>query len=503
MTGIRDTFDIVVVGGGINGVGIANDAAGRGLCVLLAEMGDLASATSSASSKLIHGGLRYLETYEFRLVREALGERDVLLRKAPHIVWPLRFVLPHRPGVRPRWMIRAGLFLYDHLHRRERMPGSRSLDLRRDPAGRPLVDDLSRGFSYSDCWVDDSRLVILNAIQARERGAEILTRARVTASIPDGDGWRVHIRAGNGERIVRAKAIVNAAGPWADRVDGLATADTAPATLRLVKGSHLVVPRLFDTGDDAYLMQHPDGRVVFLLPFEERFTIIGTTDIPYDGDPAAVAMQPDEEAYLLALAAAVLKSPPTARDIVWRYAGVRPLYDDRAASASTVTRDYHLERSDYKGATRLSVYGGKITTYRRLAEDALERLRPVLPHMGSAWTATAALPGGDIAADTFEAFLDDIARRRPGFDRVHLTRLARRHGSMMERLLGDAKSLPDLGSHYGHGLTEREVRWMNENEWARTPDDILWRRSKIGLHLQTSPDATAYHRARDAIASLL
>jgi glycerol-3-phosphate dehydrogenase len=500
---IRDTFDLVVVGGGINGAGIACDAAGRGLTVLLAEMGDLASATSSASSKLIHGGLRYLETYEFRLVREALGERDVLLRKAAHIVWPLRFVLPHRPGVRPAWMIRAGLFLYDHLHRRERMAGSRGLDLTQDPAGRPLAADLTRGFSYSDCWVDDSRLVVLNAIQAREKGAEVLTRTRVTTLDPDGAGWRVHLLTGNVERIVRARAIVNAAGPWADRIDGLATADAAPPSLRLVKGSHLVTPRIAGAGEDAYLMQHADGRVVFLLPFEERFTIIGTTDVPFEGDPAAVAIAPDEERYLLALADDVLKVAPTSRDVVWRYAGVRPLYDDQAGSASKVTRDYRLERTDAGGAPRLSVYGGKITTYRRLAEDALERLRPVLPHMGRAWTASAPLPGGDLPAADFEAFLADFGRRRPWLDPRHALRLARRHGSRGDALLGDARALADLGQQFGEGLTEREVVWMKTHEWARTPDDILWRRSKLGLHLQTGGDPQAYVRAQEAIARLL
>jgi glycerol-3-phosphate dehydrogenase len=503
---MTDSFDLVVVGGGINGCGIACDAAGRGLSVLLAEMGDLAGATSSASSKLIHGGLRYLEHYEFRLVREALGEREVLLRKAPHIIWPLRFVLPHVPGRRPRWMIRTGLFLYDHLYRRAAIPGSKAVDLTSDPAGRALAPSLRQGFSYHDCWVDDARLVLLNAQMARDKGAEILTRTRVTAITPADGAFRVALLAGNVERIVHARALINAAGPWADRIDGYmaaASIDAKPPHIRLIKGSHIVVPRIAGMGEDAYLMQNADGRVVFLLPFEERFTIIGTTDVPYAGDPAAVAISSDEEQYLLDLARGVLKAPLQAADIVWRYSGVRPLYDDHSDDPSAVTRDYRLETTLLGGAPRVSVYGGKVTTYRRLAEEAVDRLAPTFPGLGPAWTATATLPGGDLPAASFEAFVDDLARRYPAIDRRHLIRIARRQGAATASLLGDARTLADLGMPIGEGLTEREVAWMKAREWARTPEDVLWRRSKLGLHIRTSAGPEALARAEAAIAARL
>jgi glycerol-3-phosphate dehydrogenase len=501
-----DSFDLAVVGGGINGCGIACDAAGRGLKVVLAEMGDLASATSSASSKLIHGGLRYLEHYEFKLVRHALAEREVLMRKAPQIIWPLRFVLPHVAGLRPQWMIRSGLFLYDHLYRRDLIPGSRSLDLRRDPASAVLKDELTSGFSYYDCWVDDARLVILNAIAARDHGAEIMTRSKVTAAVPDGDHWRVTILSGNVERTIRARALVNAAGPWAGRVDGLSTAVAGQprGKVRLVKGSHIVLPRLPGIGDDAFLMQHADKRVVFVLPFEERFTIIGTTDIPYDHDPANVAITPDEERYLIDLAQKFFKVPLRQSDIIWRYSGVRPLFDDNADDPSAVTRDYRLELNN-EGASppRLSVYGGKVTTYRVLAEDALALLRPHLPHMRQPWTATAPLPGGNLPAKDFDSFVTDLATRYPAFERVHLQRLARRYGDRIGGVLGDTKSLSDLGRHFGEGLTEREIAHMKADEWARTADDVLWRRSKLGLHLKTRATEQDYAQTVEAIARLL
>lgn len=492
----RDQFDLLVVGGGINGAGIAADAAGRGLKVLLAEMNDLASATSSASSKLVHGGLRYLEYYEFRLVREALMEREVLLRKAPHLIWPMRFVLPHVPGLRPKWMIRAGLFLYDHLYRRELIPGSRGVDLVRDPAGRPLAASLTSGFSYYDCWVDDARLVLLNAIAAHERGAEILTRTRVTSITPDGGGWKARLRSGNAERIVEARGLVNAAGPWVDQIDGLSSAariDATPATVRLVKGSHIVLPRI-PGADDAYMLQNSDKRIVFVLPYEEDFTLVGTTDLAYEGDPGKVAINSDEERYLIDLASRFFKTPLKHGDIVWRYSGVRPLYDDHSADVSAVTRDYVLEVTGGRTAPpRLSVYGGKVTTYRRLAEEALDKLAPHFPGMGPAWTRTAPLPGGEIADGNFEAFLAEEARRRPRFDTKHLRRLARRHGSRLDRVIGDARNLGDLGRHFGEGLTAREVAYMKAHEWARSADDVLWRRTKLGLHMLAS--TTAEQRA--------
>ncbi len=480
----RTQFDLVIIGGGINGCGIAADAAGRGLSVLLAEMGDLASGTSSASSKLIHGGLRYLEHYEFRLVREALAEREVLLRKAPHIIWPLRFVLPHVPGLRPPWMIRAGLYLYDHLARRKAIPSSTNLDLTRDPGGAPLRDELTRGFAYWDCWVDDARLVVLNAMAARERGAEILTRSKVTSAEVAGGTWLVQIETGNSVRNVNARALVNAAGPWADRAGALVSgAAGARPHLRLVKGSHIVVPRIAGALD-AYLLQSADQRVVFALPFEEHFTIIGTTDVAYEGDPAQVAISTDEEAYLLTLAGRFFKAPLGAEDILWRYAGVRPLYDDASDNPSMVTRDYKLELVAGNGAPPLlTVLGGKVTTYRRLAEEALERLARHVPGMRPPWTANAPLPGGEMPEGDFKAFLLDLQKRRSGFAPDFLRRVARRHGSLTDTVLGDAKRPEDLGEDLGAGLTEREVVYLRDHEWARSAEDVLWRRTKAGLHL--------------------
>ncbi len=479
------TFDLVVVGGGINGCGLAADAAGRGLSVLVAEAEDLARGTSSNSSKLIHGGLRYLEHYEFRLVREALAEREVLLAKAPHIIWPLRFVLPRVDGLRPAWMIRSGLFLYDHLARRRRIPGSTGVDLTRDPAGRPLRDDLRRGFAYWDCWVDDARLVVLNARAAADKGADIRTRTRVTRIDADGGHWLVRLAQGGNEQTVRARALVNAAGPWVDQVAAsvAASGGNRRPHLRLVKGSHIVVPRIAGA-DDAYLLQSGDGRVVFALPYEERFTIIGTTDVPFSGDARNAAIDAAEERYLLDLAGRFFKAPLTPESIVWRYSGVRPLYDDQSDNPSAVTRDYKLELAASPGQPPLlTVMGGKVTTYRRLAEEALERLAPHLRPMGPAWTAGAPLPGGDIADGNFDAFLSNLARTHSGFEPSFLHRLARRHGSLSRQVLGDARRPADLGVDLGHGLTEREVVYLRDREWARTADDVLWRRTKTGLHL--------------------
>lgn len=481
----RRSFDVVIVGGGINGCGIAADAAGRGLSVLLAEADDLARGTSSASSKLIHGGLRYLEHYEFRLVREALAEREVLLAKAPHIIWPLRFVLPHVAGLRPRWMIRAGLFLYDTLARRRRIPGSSMVDLARDAAGRPLNDELRQGFAYWDCWVDDARLVVLNARAAADRGAEIRTRTRVTRIEPSGQDWLVTLRGGEADTEVRAHAVVNAAGPWVDKVAGTIAAPghNRRPHLRLVKGSHLVVPRI-PGADDAYLLQSADGRVVFALPYEDAFTLIGTTDVPFTGDAKDVAASDEEEAYLLELASRFFKTPLRRDSIIWRYAGVRPLYDDHSANPSAVTRDYKLELTAGQGLPPLlTVMGGKITTYRRLAEEALERLAPYLRPMEPAWTATAPLPGGEFDGADFSAFLQGLQRRYPGFDAPPLHRLARRHGSNADRILDGARQPADLGADLGYGLTEREVAYLRDHEWAVTADDVLWRRTKVGLHL--------------------
>jgi glycerol-3-phosphate dehydrogenase len=502
-------YDLVVVGGGINGAGIAADAAGRGLSVLLAEMGDLGGATSSHSSKLIHGGLRYLEQFEFRLVREALIEREVLLAKAPHIIWPQRFVVPRVKGGRSGLLLRAGLLLYDHLGTRRQtarqIPKSAALDLNRDPAGWPLRAELDCGFSYWDCCVDDARLVALNARAAVDKGAAIATRTRVNRVIADGNEWRVALAGSDGTREVRARAVVNAAGPWVQGVaDVVDAASARPRTqVRLVKGSHVVVPRIRGA-EDAYLCQAPDGRVVFAIPYEQRFTLIGTTDVPYTGDPAAVAIAPEEEEYLLGVARSFFASPPSRADIVWSFAGVRPLYDDAATDPSEVTRDYRFELGAGDGAPPLlTVLGGKLTTYRRLAEAALAELAPHLRVrgvvMGPAWTAAAPLPGGDVGEGGFKGLLARLARERPGFEPAFLAVLARRYGTLVDEVLEGARSMADLGSDLGGGLTEREVSYLGDREWARTPEDVLWRRTKCGLRM------TAEQRlaAADRIAALL
>jgi len=479
----RPIYDLLVIGGGINGAGIARDAAGRGLNVLLVEKDDLASATSSASSKLIHGGLRYLELYEFRLVREALAEREVLLSLAPHIAWPLTFVLPHDSSLRPSWMIRAGLFLYDHLAPRSKLPGSRGLDLRRDPAGAPLKESFAKGFAYSDAWVDDSRLVVLNALDARERGAAIRTRCRFVEARPENGGWSATLQPRGGPmETVSARVLVNAAGPWVDQVLREGLHRKGPKNLKLVKGSHIVVPRLHD-GPQAYILQNPDRRIVFMIPYEGRFTLIGTTDLFFDRDPAGVAITPEETLYLCGAANRFLKRPIAPADVVWSYSGVRPLYDDASGNPSAMTRDYVFDIE--AGAGRppaLSVFGGKITTYRRLAEHAMEKLKPFLPGLRGPWTASAPLPGGDMEGGDVDRFLAELRRRRPWLSAELARRLARAYGTRVESLLDGAASLGDLGDDLGAGLTGREAAYLVDNEWARTAEDILWRRSKLGLH---------------------
>ena len=499
-TTTTDMFDIVVVGGGINGAGIAADAAGRGLKVLLADASDLGGATSSASSKLIHGGLRYLEQYEFRLVREALGEREVLLKAAPHIVWPLEFVLPHVPGMRPRPVLRAGLFLYDHLSQRRSLGGSRALDLTASSAGRPLNQDLHHGFTYWDCWVDDARLVIANAIAARERGATVLPRTAVTGLAVAGDAWRVTLGSGADKRVVPARVVVNAAGPWVDQVAGLVEGSASNGSLpaiRLVKGSHIVVPRI-PGADTAYIFQNTDGRVVFALPYEGAFTLIGTTDRPYDGDPRAVSSDASDDAYLLDVANRYFSIPLAAGDIIWRFSGVRPLDDDGSANPSKVSRDYRLQLDTGAGPPLLHVIGGKITTYRRLAEAALDLLKPHLG-MGPAWTGHAPLPGGEIGAQPYDQWFEDLVRRRRGIARDDLHRLARRYGSRIDQLLGDARSVSDLGADLGGGLRAREVAYLKVNEWASTASDVVWRRTKAALHVP----AADRQRLESAVAAML
>ncbi|MDQ8757314.1 glycerol-3-phosphate dehydrogenase [Sphingosinicella sp. LHD-64] len=462
-----DSFDLLVVGGGINGAAIARDAAGRGLSVLLVEKDDLASHTSSASSKLIHGGLRYLEQYDFRLVRESLHEREVMLRTAPHLVRPLRFVLPHPRTGRPWWMVRAGLLLYDLLAGRKSLPGSRGLR-RDDPAARPLKPGF-RLMSYWDAWVDDARLVILNAIDAHERGAEIATRTEFLAARREGDAW---IAGLSGGRQVRAGMIVNAAGPWVAEVLNQRLAGDAAAEVRLVKGSHIAVPRLHD-GDQAYILQQPDGRIVFALPFGE-LTLIGTTDTPVAA-PEDTAITAEEIAYLCVAANGYFAQETTPADVVWSYAGIRALHDDGAAEASQVTREYRLELDPAPGAKLLSVFGGKLTTARHLAIEALDKLGVG----GLKFTATSALPGGHIMPG-FNAWLDELAAWMPA---PMLDRLARAYGTRLDRVLDRVESLRDMGRYFGADLYEAEVHYLMTHEWARTAEDILWRRTKLGLKL--------------------
>ena len=480
--------DLLIVGGGINGAGIARDAAGRGLSVLLVERGDLAGATSSASSKLIHGGLRYLEFGEFRLVRESLLEREVLMRMAPHLIHPAAFVLPHDRSLRPRWMLRLGLLLYDHLGGRGRLPASRQIDPRRDALGAPLRPDIAAAFVYSDCQTDDARLVIANARDAVRRGTRIRRGTELVSARRDGALWRAELRAADGSRAqVAARALVNAGGPWAMEIARRAGVEHGKAALRLVKGSHVVVPRLY-AGAQAYMLQNDDRRIVFVLPFEQDFTLIGTTEAPFDGDLADVACTDEEAAYLCRAIGRWFAQPLAPSAIVWRFAGVRPLYEDHAKSASAVTRDYVLLRDgEPSQAPMLSVLGGKITTYRRLAEHALERLE--LSGTGAAWTAGAPLPGGLLAGGSTETAAAALCTTYPWLDPVVADRLIRRDGSEAAAMLGDARRAEDLGEAFGAGLTAREVDWLRREEWAESADDILWRRTKLGLRLGASERA--------------
>ncbi len=489
-------YDLLVVGGGINGAGIARDAAGRGLSVLLVEQDDLAAHTSSSSTKLIHGGLRYLEYKEFGLVRKALQERETLLRAAPHIMWPLRFVMPHVPNLRPAWLIRAGLFLYDHLAKRELLPGSRGIDMRRHPAGAPLVDSIKRGFVYSDGWVDDARLVVLNALDAAERGATVMTRTKLTHAERANAEWHAQLECtDSGTRIdVRAGALVNAAGPWAGQLLAGALGHPARHSVRLVKGSHIVTRRLFEH-DHAYIFQNPDKRIIFAIPYEHDYTLIGTTDIEYHGNPAQVAITEDETRYLCESINRYFKRPISPRDVCWTYSGVRPLLEDEDAdNPSAVTRDYKLELDAKPGeAPLLSVFGGKITTFRKLAEEATDILTGALGTHARSWTACVPLPGGDIDQARFEPFATRFAANHPWLPAELARRYARAYGTRAARVIGEAKSLADLGHVFAPGLYESELRYLRDAEWAKRSEDVLWRRSKLGLHL--SPDTLDAVRA--------
>jgi len=476
-------FDLFIIGGGINGCGIARDAVGRGYSVYLAEMNDLASGTSSWSSKLIHGGLRYLEYYEFRLVREALSERETLWALAPHIIRPMRFVLPHHSGLRPAWMLRLGLFLYDYIGARKSLPPTRSLDLRKDKAGEALKDDFKKGFEYSDCWVDDARLVILNAQDAAARGAEIHTRTKCVSARHEDGIW--HLVTEDVETKVRtsitANMVINAAGPWVDEVLGKSFGRNNPKNVRLVQGSHIVVPKFHDH-DRAYICQNDDGRIVFAIPYQKDHTVIGTTDRDYDGDPAKVKISQEEIEYLCDLAGDYFKKPIKPEDIVWDYSGVRPLFDDGASEAQEATRDYVLKPNDNANEPPVvNIFGGKITTYRRLAESMMEIVENKIGRKGRPWTSKPKLPGGDFAATGFDALLGKLKVEYPWLEDDNALRLARQFGTNCWMVLAGATSQRDLGEDFGHGLFEVEVRYLAANEWARTADDVLWRRTKLGL----------------------
>jgi glycerol-3-phosphate dehydrogenase len=477
-------YDLLVIGGGINGAGIARDAAGRGLSVLLVDKDDLAAHTSSASTKLIHGGLRYLEHYEFRLVAEALAEREVLLRIAPHLIEPLLFVLPHEPHLRPAWMIRTGLFLYDRLGGRMSLPRSSAVALEPEGYGAGLKPRFARGFVYADARVDDARLVVANAQDARARGADVRVRTRFVSAARAGGVWRATLEGMDGTNDdVTARAIVDAAGPWVrDVLTGLVDVPV-DARVRHVKGSHLVVPRVHEA-EHAYILQNADQRIVFVIPYQDRYSLIGTTDIAVQ-DYADPRISEDETDYQLALANAYLERPLGRQDVVWTYSGVRPLYDDGTSNPSAVTRDYVLRTEpklpEADRAPVLSVFGGKITTYRRLAEAALAELRPFFPHMRGPWTHGAPLPGGDLPPGGRDGWLAELARRYDALPRGLLRDLAHRHGTRAVDVLGDARRIEDLGEDFGANLTEREVAHFLRDEWATTADDVLWRRTKCGL----------------------
>ncbi len=502
--------DLFIIGGGINGCGIARDATGRGLSVVLAEQNDLASATSSASTKLFHGGLRYLEYFEFRLVREALEERETLLVAMPHISWPMRFVLPYHPdmrfegdtptgrlmstvmpwmrGRRPAWLIRLGLFLYDTLGGRKILPATRTLTLKTDPAGAPLQLRFAHAYEYSDCWIEDAKLVSLNARDAAEKGALILTRTRVTSATRTGDHWTVTTTGPQGNQTHHARALVNAGGPWVEDIIRNVARINSSEGVRLVRGSHIVTRKLYDH-DRCYFFQGTDGRIIFAIPYEQDFTLIGTTDKDHQSAPSDATCTDEERDYLLTFASQYFAKPVTRADVVWTYSGVRPLYNDGAKSATAATRDYVLSL-DTNGAPLLNVFGGKITTYRRLAESALEKLSPFFPNARAPWTARAPLPGGNFPVDGAPRLLADLKRAHPYLSDYHAARLIRAYGAEAMVLLGNATSAADLGHDFGATLSEVEVRWLMTHEFARAAADIVWRRTKLGLRLTQEQIAT-------------
>ena len=475
-------FDLVVIGAGINGAGIARDAVGRGLKVLLCEKDDIAEHTSSASTKLIHGGLRYLEHYDFKLVRHALKEREVLLRAAPHIVWPLRFILPHHKALRPRWLIRLGLFIYDHIGGRKMLPASNSVNLRTHVAGKSLRSEFTAGFEYSDCWVQDSRLVVLNAMDALEKGCTVLTRTEVTDLQRHPHHWSVSLfeKESGQTRNITTTAVVNAAGPWVEKTLSLDESHVIKHGIRLVKGSHVVVPKLFEH-PYTYIFQNADNRIIFAVPYESNYTLLGTTDVEVEGQPGEQATEDWEISYICQSASVYFDKDISPKDAVWAYTGVRPLYDDASSNASKVTRDYKLDLDTKDGAPILSVYGGKLTTYRKLSEDALDMLTPVLNVKNPPWTYSAVLPGGDIPNVNYDAFLGQMREHYPWLDDDVLNDYARNYGTRMKSLIGSATSMSDLGIDFSGGLFQCEVDYLMQNEWAKEVADILWRRTKKGL----------------------
>jgi glycerol-3-phosphate dehydrogenase len=496
-------YDLFIIGGGINGCGIARDASGRGLTVGLAEMNDLASATSSAATKLFHGGLRYLEYFEIRLVREALKEREVLLSAMPHISWPMRFVLPYHKdmrfesttptsrllglvmpwmrGRRPAWLIRLGLFLYDHLGGRKILPATRTVTLRTAPEGQPLQDRFAKAYEYSDCWVQDSRLVVLNARDAEARGARIMVRTKVISAARDGDAWAITLEDETGQRTVRAKMLVNAAGPWVGDVIQTKIRVNSRENVRLVRGSHIVTRKLYDH-DKCYFFQGEDGRIIFAIPYEEDFTLIGTTDLDHPDPSVKPVCTEEEQDYLCAFASQYFKQPVTGADVVWTYSGVRPLYDDGASAAQSATRDYVL-KVDANGPPVLNVFGGKITTYRKLAESAMDRIGQHLPLSQGAWTAGVPMPGGDFPVAGVQALIDGLRTDYPFLTLAWAKRLVRHYGTEARDILGDATAAADLGRDFGATLTEAELKWLMRKEYARRAEDVVWRRTRLGLRL--------------------
>lgn len=498
----QSVFDVFVIGGGINGCGIARDAVGRGYSVALAEMNDFASGTSSGSTKLIHGGLRYLEHYEFRLVREALMEREVLWAMAPHVIWPMRFVLPyHKGGPRPAWLIRLGLFLYDHIGGRKLLPATSTLDMTRNPAGEPLKRLFTKAFEYSDGWVDDARLVVLNARDAADRGAKIMARTRVVSARRENGLWAIEAEdtvTGTRE-ILRAGVLVNATGPWVDRVLTETLGKEDVHNVRLVQGSHIVIKKKFDD-PRAYFFQNPDGRIMFAIPYQGDFTLIGTTDRDYVGNPADVHISEAEIDYLCKAASEYFSDPVTKSDVIWSYSAVRPLYDDGASKAQEATRDYVLRLEGKNGeAPLLNVFGGKLTTYRRLAESALERIGGAIGIKGTRWTAGSHLPGGDFSATAYEAEVEKLKACYPFLAASHARRLVRQYGTLAARLLGSARSEADLGRRFGADLYAVEVDWLIGQEWARRADDVLWRRTKLGLKLSPAEAADLEDYVRGSV----